>query len=51
MVISCPTSIECSHSVTQPHFFMENSINSVFVGEDVIENIASPTPGMESIAH
>jgi hypothetical protein len=30
---------------------MENSIYSVFVGEDVIENIASPTPGIESIAH
>jgi hypothetical protein len=30
---------------------MENSINSLFVGEDVIENIASPTPGMEIIAH
>ena len=32
-------------------FLIENSIYSVFVGEEVIENIASPTPGIESIAH
>ena len=43
--------MEWSHSVTQPHFLMENSMNSVFVGDEVMENIASPTPGMESIAH
>ena len=30
---------------------MENSIYSVLVGEEVIENIASPTPGTDSMAH
>ena len=30
---------------------MENSWYSLFVGEDVMENSASPTPGTQSIAH
>jgi hypothetical protein len=34
-----------------PHFLIENSTYSCFVGELVIENNASPTPGIESIAH
>ena len=38
-------------SVRQPHFLMQNSMYSRFVGDEVMENIASPTPGMESIAH
>ena len=40
-----------SQVVRQPHFLMLNSMYSVFVGEEVMENIASPTPGMESMAH
>ena len=35
----------------QPHFLMENSWNFVLVGEEVMENRASPTPGMDSMAH
>ncbi|OPZ68095.1 MAG: hypothetical protein BWY81_01005 [Firmicutes bacterium ADurb.Bin467] len=46
-----PTSIWCSQSVRQPHFLMENSMYRVTVGDVVIENIASPTPGIDSIAH
>ena len=30
---------------------VENDMYSSFVGEEVMENIASPTPGMDSIAH
>ena len=51
MVICCPTSMLWSHSVTQPHFLMENSMYSSLVGEEVMENMASPTPGMDSMAH
>ena len=30
---------------------MQNSMYSVLVGEEVMENMASPTPGMDSMAH
>ena len=33
--------------MTQPHFLMENSIYSSFVGEEVMENIASDAGNRE----
>ena len=51
MVICWPSSMLWSQSVTQPHFLMENSTQSASVGLEVMENSASPTPGIESIAH
>ena len=46
-----PGSSMCSQLVRCPHFLMENSINALFVGLDVIENMPSPTPGTEIMAH